>query len=199
MDRTKELINRVEEYICSKEIYLNYIEDYETFASSILKHTRQILIDKNSVFNYERKGNNREGAFTQKDTKLRISGIPILTKVVKVRKDAPFVSQIHTYFHELAHLVNDHNSRTNEITLSKPQKEYVAETTAQALLYSFVGGMKVKDLPSNNKWDQEIYIESWIRNAKFSEDKIKEMWRQIEFAYDLIKDTILDKIKKTQD
>ncbi len=197
MDRVEQLINKYKEYISSRDIFFNYLEDYETFSSSVLKHTREILLSKNTMFNFERKGNNREGALTQKDTKLRIEGRPILTKVVKIRKDAPFALQLHTYFHELAHLVNDHNNQSlNELTLSTPQKEYVAEVTAQALLYSFAGGMLVEDLPSNNKWDQSLYIQGWIRKAKFSEDKIRVMWEQIEYAYNTIKDAI---IEKTQD
>ncbi len=197
MDRVQSLIKQYKEFVSTREIYFNYISDYETFSSSVLKHTRPILFDKNATFNFERKGNNREGALTQKDTKLRIGGRPILTKVIKVRKDVEFELQLHTYFHELAHLINDHNNQSlNGTVLSRPQKEYVAETVAQALLYSFCGGMDVSELPSNNKWDHSKYIEGWIRKAKFSDEKIKVMWEQINFAYETIRDTILE---KTQD
>ncbi len=201
MSRVEELLKRSDEYINSREVYMNYLTEYEKFSSSILRHTREILLDKNTTFNFERKGNSREGALTQKDTKLRIGGRAILTKVIKVRKDVDFSLQLHTYFHELAHLINDHNNQTlNEGVLSKPQKEYVAETVAQALLYSFAGGMHVSELPSNNKWDQSKYIEGWISKAKFSEEKIDLMWKQIEFAYEKVKDTIINKInKKTTD
>lgn len=199
--RTQLLIDRYKEYIDSREVFFNYLEDYETFSSSILKHSRPILLEYNTAFNFERKGNNREGALTQKNLKEKIAGIHLLVKVVKVRKDIEFPLQIHTFFHELAHLVNNHNDQEmNHISLSTAQKEYVAEVTAQALLYSFVGGMKVEELPSNEKWDQSTYIYNWIKNAKFSDEKIDEMWKQIEFAYEKISNTILEKTnKKTQD
>ncbi len=193
-DKNKSLIDRSSKYILNSKIYMDYTIEYDSFSSSILKHTRQLLIDKNAMFEFERKGNNREGALTQKDTKLRVGGRPILAKVIKVRRDVEFVSQIHTYFHELAHLLNNHNNQSmNEGVLTNPQKEYVAETVAQALLYSFVGGLTVDKLPSNDKWDQTKYIEGWISNAKFSEEKIDLMWKQIDFAYSVISVQILSK------
>ncbi len=202
MSSQKEyLIEKYKKFIDSKKIYFNYLIDYQTFSSSVLKHTRSILLDKNASFNFERKGNSREGALTQKYLNKRIAGIPILLKVVKIRKDVDFSSQLHTYFHELAHLVNNHEDQSsNKISLSTPQKEYVAEVVSQTLLFSFAGGLKVEELPSNNKWEQSLYISNWIKNAKFSEEKIKEMWKQINYAYDYISKIILENtIKKTQD
>lgn len=193
MSRTELLLKRYKDYVSGREIYFDYTKDYEKFSSSVLKHTRTILFDNNATFSFERKGNSREGALTQKDTKLRIEGKAILTKVVKVRRDVDFVHQLHTYFHELAHLINEHNTH-GRLLLSTPQKEYVAETVAQALLYSFAGGLLIQDMPSNDKWDQSLYIENWIKRAKFSEDKINLMWEQIELAYDTIRDSILEKV-----
>ncbi len=196
MSRVDRLLSEHKEYILSRDIFFNYLEDYETFSSSVLKHTRPILLEFNTAFNFERKGNTREGAYTQKYMGEKVAGIHLKLKVVKVRKDAPFALQLHTYFHELAHLVNNHNEQhLNEDTLSRPQKEYVAETVAQALLYSFADGMKIEELPSNGKWDHSKYVESWIKNAKFSDAKIDEMWRQINYAYDKISDAIIEKTK----
>ncbi len=197
MNRTDKLIKQYKDYVSSREIYLNYVEDYESFSSSVLKHTRQILFDHNALFEFERKGNNREGALTTKSTGVRIGGVSIKSKKVKIRRGIDFVLQLSTYFHELAHLVNNHNDRANNI-LSTAQREYVAEVSSQALMYSFVGGLKVEDFPSNGKWDHSMYVYGWIRKAKFSDEKIKIMWNQIEYTYDLIKNVILEKINHSE-
>ncbi len=196
MDRVEKLMQQYKDYVSSREIYFNYVEDYESFSSSVLKHTRPILFSKNALFEFERKGNNREGALTTKTTGIKIGGVNIKSKKVKIRRGIEFELQLSTYFHELAHLINDHNDREDGI-LSRPQKEYVAEVTSQALMHSFVGGLKVEDFPSNGKWDHTQYIYGWIRKAKFSEEKIKLMWEQIEFAYDSIRDSIIDKVKNS--
>lgn len=193
MDRVEELIKRYEDFVKSRKIYFNYVEDYETFSSSVLKHTRQILFDNNALFEFERKGNNREGALTTKTTGIKIGGVSIKSKKVKIRRGIDFRLQLSTYFHELTHLINNHNDKKNNI-LSVPQKEYVAEVTSQALMYSFVGGLKVKDFPSNGKWDHSLYIYGWIRKAKFSKEKINLMWEQINDTYKLIAETIVDKV-----
>lgn len=193
MDRVKYLIQRYNDYINSRDVYFNYYEEYDSFSSSVLKHTRSILFSKNTLFEFERKGNRREGALTTKTTNFKIGNVNIKSKKIKIRRDIDFRLQLSTYFHELSHLINDHNDR-NENSLSRPQKEYVAEVTSQALMYSFAGGLKVGDYPKNEKWDQNLYIYGWIKNAKFSDDKIEEMWRQIEFAYETIKDSIFSKI-----
>ncbi len=146
------------------------------------------------MFEFEKEGNVREGALTQKKLNYKIDNIPMFLKVIKIRKNIDFSSQIHTYFHELSHLVNEHEIKKNNNSLSYSQKEYVAEVCAQALLYSFVGGSKISDLPSNNKWDRSNYIYSWIRNARMSDKKIDEMWKQINFAYNKISDSILKNI-----
>lgn len=198
MDRVNKLIDRYKSYVESREIYFNYVEDYETFSSSVLKHTRPILFEKNALFEFERKGNNREGALTTKTTNYKVAGVNIKSKKVKIRRDIDFVLQLSTYFHELVHLINDHNARGSDAVLSSPQKEYVAEVTSQALMYSFVGGIKVEDFPSNNKWDHTQYIYNWIRNAKFSEAKINEMWNQIETSYNKIREIILEKTNKIE-
>ena len=191
-ERTKYLIKEYREYISSRDIYFNYINDYKSFTGSLLKHTREILNDNDTLFNFERKGNSREGAFTQKRSGFDIDGKQILVKVIKIRKDIEFVNQIHVYLHELTHLINNHNNQElNDIKLSTPQKEYVAETVSQSLLFSFVGGMLASELPPNNKWEQDEYITRWITNAKFSDKKIKEMWRQIIFSYNKITDVII--------
>lgn len=200
MDKQKQkLIDWYIDFVETREVYMNYLEEYETFASSILKHTRPILLEHNAAFNYERKGNNREGALTQKDLKQNVAGIHLLLKTIKIRKDIDFSLQIHTYFHELAHLVLNHNDQSkNDKVLSTGQKEYVAETVAQALLYSFCGGMVVGELPSNEKWDQEDYIAGWVRNSVFGKDKIKECHSQIEYAYNKISWSILSKLGKNK-
>ncbi len=197
MDRVDLLIKRYKEYVSSREIILNYVEDYDSFSSSALKHTRQILFDHNALFEFERRGNNREGALTTKSTGVKIGGVSIKSKKVKVRRGIDFTLQLSTYFHELAHLVNNHNDRNNNI-LSTAQREYVAEVSSQALMYSFVGGLKVEDFPSNGKWDHSMYVYGWIRNAKFSEEKIKIMWDQIEYTYNLIKNSIVEKLKQIE-
>ncbi len=196
-DRVNELLKQYKDYVNSREIYFNYVEEYESFSKSVLKHTRQVLFDKNALFEFERKGNNREGALTTKVTDVKIGGVSIKSKKVKIRRDIDFILQLSTYFHELVHLVNDHNirSKTEEL-LSRPQKEYVAEVTSQALMYSFVGGIKVEDYPHNNKWDQTQYVYGWIRKAKFSDKKVKMMWEQINYSYEYISKTILDKVKE---
>gem|GEM_PF-2535839 len=146
------LLDKYEKYISSREIYFNYLSDYETFSSSILKHCRPILLEYNTSFAFEKKGNVREGALTQKRLNLKINDKELLVKVIKIRKDVDFISQIHVFFHEIAHLVNNHNDQElNLIRLSTAQKEYVAEVTAQALLFSFVGGARVEELPYNEK------------------------------------------------
>ncbi len=194
-ERVKLLIERYKEYVCSREIYFNYVEDYESFSTSVLKHTRPILFEKNALFEFERKGNNREGALTTKTTGYKIAGVNIKSKKVKIRRGIDFTLQLSTYFHELAHLVNDHNDR-NENVLSRPQREYVAEVVSQALMYSFCGGLKVEDFPPNDKWNHSLYILNWIRNAKFSDEKIDIMWNQIESCYNLIKDSILNRVEE---
>lgn len=195
MERVEELIKRYKEFVETREIYFNYVEDYETFSSSVLKHTRPILFDNNALFEFERKGNNREGALTTKTTNYKVAGVNIKSKKIKVRRGIEFELQLSTYFHELAHLINKHNDQSmNEAVLSRPQKEYVAEVTSQALMYSFVGGLKVEDFPPNGKWDQSLYIYSWIRKAKFSKEKIDVMWKQIEKSYEIIRDSILEKV-----
>ena len=192
----KLLIKKYESYISSRDVYFNYLEKYQNFSTSVLKHCRQILIEYNTSFEFERKGNVREGALTQKRLDLEIQNKPMLVKVIKIRKDVELISQIHVFFHELVHLVNNHNNQEwNEINLSLPQKEYVAEVCAQALLFSFVGGKYIYELPDNKKWDQSQYISMWIKNSKLSNNKIQEMWRQIEYSYDFISKSILNKIK----
>ncbi len=195
MDKVKkELIDWYINFVESREVYMNYLEEYETFTSSLLKHSRPLLLEYNTVFNYERKGNNREGALTQKDLKEKVGGIHLLVKTIKIRKDIDFALQVHTYFHELAHLVCDHNDQDRNYTsLSTGQKEYVAETVAQALLRSFCGGMEVNELPSNNKWDQSDYILGWVKQSAFGKEKIKECKRQIEYAYEKISTSLLIK------
>ncbi len=197
-DRVNDLLSQYKDFVSSREIFFNYVEEYESFSKSVLKHTRSILFSKNALFEFERKGNNREGALTTKVTNVKIGGVSIKSKKVKIRRDIDFTLQLSTYFHELVHLVNDHNIRTkHEELLSRPQKEYVAEVTSQALMYSFVGGIKVEDFPHNNKWDHTQYIYGWIRKAKFSDEKIRIMWEQINYSYNLIKDTILDKVDES--
>ncbi len=193
-----KLINRYKEYVSSREIFFNYVEDYESFSSSVLKHTRPILFEKNALFEFERKGNSREGALTTKTTGYKIAGVNIKSKKIKIRRGIDFTLQLSTYFHELAHLINDHNDRDDN-KLSRPQREYVAEVTSQALMYSFCGGLKVEDFPPNEKWDHSLYILSWIRNAKFSEEKINIMWEQIETTYNKVKDAILEKVKNIEE
>ncbi len=197
-ERVNRLLYMYKEYVSTRDIFFNYVEDYESFSSSVLKHTRAILFDKNTLFEFERKGNNREGALTTKTTGHKIAGVSIKSKKVKIRRGIDFTLQLSTYFHELAHLVNDHNDRDDN-SLSRPQREYVAEVTSQALMYSFCGGLRVEDFPPNEKWDHSLYIYSWIRNAKFSEEKIRIMWEQIEFAYNNIKDSILLKVSELQE
>ncbi len=184
----QDLLKWSHDFIVSKPIEMNYLDEYETFASSLLKHTRTLLLEYNTTFQWERKGNSRDGALTQKNLKEKIDNLNLLVKVVKIRKDVPFSSQIHTYFHELTHLICNHNNQNmneGEI-LTTAQKEYVAETTAQALLHSFVGGMTVEQLESNEKWDATKYIESWVKAGTFSKKKIIEMFKQIEWSYNVI-------------
>ncbi len=191
-NRTRILLDRYKKYISTKEIYFNYLNDYESFETSLLPHTLEILDFFNTQFKFERRGNSREGALTQKKIRTSLGEIKILSRNLKIRKDINFINQVHVYFHELTHLVNNHNNQElNKIKLSTPQKEYVAETVAQSLLYSFVGGIKARDLPSNYKWKQEEYIERWIKNAKFSDKKIIEMWKQINNSYEFISKIIL--------
>lgn len=192
MDERKiKLLNKSREYIHSREIYFNYLSLYDSFETSVLKHTKEILNLFDTSFSFERKGNSREGALTQKKFKTKLGEEKIIRKI-KIRKDINLISQTHVFFHELTHLVNNHNNQElNDIRLSTPQKEYVAETTAQSLMFSFIGGLKASDLPPNNKWNQDEYIERWIKNAKFSDKKIKEMWRQINISYDYISIVIL--------
>lgn len=189
--RLDDLTKWYKEYIYSRDIFFNFIEGQNTFSNSVLKASRPILFSYNTIFQFERKGNNREGALTQKRINVFIDKKEILVKVIKIRKDTSFENQIHTYFHELAHLVNIHNKQI-DIKLSTPQKEYVAEVVAQALLFSFCGGKKIDNLEENNKWDQKEYINLWIKNAIFSKKKIEEMQRQIIFSYDYISKVILN-------
>lgn len=195
MDKNKkELINWYINFVESRKVYMNYFEEYKTFSSSLLKHSRPLLLEYNTVFNYERKGNSREGALTQKDLKQNVGGVHLLVKTIKIRKNIDFKLQAHTYFHELAHLVCNHNDQErNKTSLSKGQKEYVAETVAQALLWSFCGGITVNELPSNEKWDQSNYILGWVRQSVFGKEKIKECKRQIEFSYNKILTALLIK------
>lgn len=196
LNKTKQsLINWYIDYINEREIYFDYLSEYKTFSSSVLRHSRPILLEYNTVFNFERKGNNREGALTQKNLNEKVAGISLLVKTIKIRKDISFPLQIHTYFHELTHLVCNHNDQyNNEISLSTGQKEYVAEVTAQALLFSFCGGMLVENLPSNDKWDHSKYINNWVNASAFGKEKIKECKRQIQYAYEKISDTLLEKL-----
>ena len=191
-ERVEHLLKKYKNYISTRHIYFNYLNEYDSFTSSLLNHTQRILDSFETTFSFERSGNSREGALTQKKIKSPLGEERVIFKMIKIRSDISFINQIHVYFHELTHLVNNHNNQEkNEIKLSTPQKEYVAETVAQALLHSFVGGMKAKDLPPNNKWIQDEYIYRWIKNAKFSTKKINEMWRQINDSYIFIANEIL--------
>ena len=193
------LLNKYIEFVNSTSTHMDYLSEYNTFSSSILKHTRPLLLEYNTTFQWERKGNTREGALTQKNLHKNVAGINLLVKVIKIRKDTEFLSQIHTYFHELTHLVCNHNDQQlNDYTLTTPQKEYVAEVTAQALLSTFVGGIKIEEIPKTDKWDPKDYILSWIKSGKFSDKKILVMWEQINFSYEKIRNSIIENIK-TQD
>lgn len=197
MNYEKELIKRYKKYISSHNIEFNYLEEFETFSSSVLRHTRPLLIEYNTTFHFERKGNKREGALTQREIRdITIEGRSLLSRVVKIQRGIEFSLQIHTYFHELTHMINNHiEQEKNDIQLTTAQKEYVAEVTAQSLIYTFCGGMLVDELPDNGKFDQTTYIEAWINGAQFSKEKIDEMWRQIEFAYSKISAIILENKK----
>lgn len=188
-----ELLISYKNFVKKNNIYFNYLDKYEYFTNSVLKHTQSLLIEYNATFSFERKGNLREGVFTQKEIKNLINGQSGSIKIIKIRKDTLFISKIHTYFHELVHLINNHNNQElNKIKLSTPQKEYVAEVTSQALIYSFCGGLLIENIPSNKKWDHTIYVKEWIKNAKMTKIKISEMWKQISFSYDLISKTIIN-------
>ncbi|BDU67666.1 MAG: hypothetical protein TYPL_3190 [Candidatus Tyloplasma litorale] len=186
------LINEYKNFVKNRKIYFNYSDLNKKFTSSILKNTRDILNEYNTLFSYEKKGNKREGALIKKPFNEKLKEIKIYKKTIKVRFDADFESKAHVYFHELGHLVNNHeDNNKNEIKLSIPQKEYVAEVIAQALLFSFFDGMLVSQLKNNSKSNKEKYIENWIKNAKFSNSKIEEMWRQINFGYEKISKIII--------
>lgn len=187
---TEYLIKKYEDFVFSREIYFNYLTKFDSFSSSILKHTIDILFEHNTTFHFERKGNKRDGALTQKVIKNENFRGSI--KIIKIRRDVSFGSQIHIYFHELVHLINNHYDFLS--VLSTPQKEYVAEVTAQALMYSFCGGKKICELENNGKWEKEKYIERWIERARISKEKENLMWEQIENSYTKISKKILEVI-----
>jgi hypothetical protein len=147
-ERIKKLINYSNNFIFSNPIYLNYLDIEKDFINGVLKDTQEILDNFNTKFKFERIGNKRKGAFSVKVKKELDGTKKIIYKRIGIKKDMILNEQIYVYFHELGHLVNQHFENNDK--LSRPQKEFVADTLAISLYYSFCGGSK--EFYNNNSY-----------------------------------------------
>lgn len=95
---------------------------------------------------------------------------------MKLVQQNDFISMAYIFFHELAHLVNEHPL---DKSITSKQKEIVADTVAKILIEIFFELNSLYETELSEKLGLPTYSINWMQNATLSKPREKIVFEQI--------------------
>lgn len=136
------------------------------------------LKEHNINLGYQRRGCKKQGHYKEyyQDNK-------VIKKEILIEQDENDAGKVYVLIHELTHVINNH---LHDKTLTKPQKEVVADQVAKHFINKWE---LINDIKTSNIYiEQDLlaYSQKWLNNRQFSDKKSEIINKQIEYSIYII-------------
>lgn len=136
------------------------------------------LEENNINLGYQRKGCKKQGHYKE-----YYQNNILIKKEILIEKNENDAGKIYILIHELTHVINNH---LHDKTLTKPQKEVVADQVAKHFINKWELINEIRESSVYQNQDLLAYSQKWLNNRQFSDKKSEIINQQIEYSIYII-------------
>lgn len=136
------------------------------------------LDENNIILGYQRKGCKKQGHYKE-----RYLGTELISREILIEGNENDSGKIYVLIHELTHVLNNH---IHDKSLTKPQKEVVADQVAKHFINKWELVDEIKSSAIYQEQNLLAYSQQWLNNRQFSEKKSEIINQQIDYSITFI-------------